>query len=833
MNSLIRDLHYAVRLLSRHRTYSGTVIATLAVCVGVNVAIFTVVNSVLLRPLDVPDGDRIVLMANDYRNTGNGGPGVFSYGPDYFDRLTGLTTVEDQALFTTAGLAVEVEGRPERIQALVITPSFFRLVRGTAMLGRTFDDSEQTEGNHLKVVLSYRAWQRLLGADPEAIGRDLRLNGRPYTVVGVMPPDFQSLTIVTRIEAPSIWIPLVLTEEQKTGRHGAAPGRWVNIGRLKPGATLAQAQAQLQSIDRAVFERFPDADWMRISGFRSTVSPYMELIVGDVDDTLYLLWGSAIFVLLIGVANVANLTLAHSTQRLKELATRLTLGAGRAALISQLATENLILAIAGAGLGLLAGAWLLDAIAAIGLERLPRASEIRLDGFVVGITVAVSVVLGILVAFVPIGLALTTRLREALWQQSRLVTGGQRATKARHGLIVSQVAMACILLMGSLLLLESLRRVVRSDPGFIAEDIVTAAVNLPANRYRSDADIQAFLDRALDSVKAIPGVVGAGFAESVPLDSSFRSLVWVPDDYAQGQSTLTPLMTSVTPGYLEALGMRLVRGRFLDEHDNRTAARAVVVDERLAQRFWPDGDAVGRRVYLPFDEDDLKLLNNPAHWATVVGVVARARVLDLAIDMNDGAIYCAYHQPFGGAVPTPRTTTLVVKTPGHTDEVVGALRSAVSTIDPELPVFNVTTMTDRLNRSLVTRRMTLVLAMGFAATALFLSALGVYGVLAYLVARRTKEFGIRIALGGTLSHLRRLILNEGMRLVSAGVLVGLVAAFALRGAIENQLYGVRALDLRVAASAILAIVGVSLIACVLPARRATRVDPAAVLNQDR
>jgi putative ABC transport system permease protein len=312
MNSLIRDVHYAIRLLFKHRTYSGTVIATLAVCTGVNVAIFTVVNSVLLRPLAVPDGDRIVLMANDYPNVGSGGPGVFSYGPDYFDRLTGVTSVEDHALFTTAGLAAEVEGRPERIQAMVVTPSFFRLVRATPLLGRTFDESEQAEGNHLKVVLSYRAWQRLFGADPAVIGRNLRLNGRPYSVVGVMPLDFQSLTIVSRIETPFIWVPLALTEEQKTGRHGGAPGRWVNVGRLKPGATLAQAQAQLQSIDRAVFEQFPEAEWMRVSGFRSTVSPYLHLIVGDVDDTLHVLWGSAIFVLLIGVANVANLTLAHS-----------------------------------------------------------------------------------------------------------------------------------------------------------------------------------------------------------------------------------------------------------------------------------------------------------------------------------------------------------------------------------------------------------------------------------------------------------------------------------------------------------------------------------------
>src|SRR5262245_22262436 len=822
MTSLIRDIRFACKLLLKDRGYTATALLTLAGCIGANAAIFTIVNSVLLHPLPVPESDRILIMSNQYPAAGVGRSNN-SGAPDYYDRLRDVTVFEEQAMFNFAGQTIEINGTPERIRAMAGTPSLFRLLQVAPAIGRIPTEEEGQPDRAQQVLLTYGLWQQLYGGDPNVVGRERRLNGRPFTVIGVMPKDFLFFDPEVRL-----WTILAFTAEVKSDaqRHS---NNWYNVGRLKRGATLVQAQQQVDALNAANLDRFPQYKQLLINaGFHTSVEPLQEVLVRDIRGTLYLLWGGAAFVLLIGGVNIANLVLARSNLRLKELATRVALGAARSRVARQLMTESVIVTLFGGVTGLLLCVGILRALGTIGLAEVPRASEINVNLEVVVFTVAMSLIAGVLIGLVPMSHLFKLNLNNILREEGRTGTSGRAAQALRRTLVVAQIAFAFVLLIGAGLLAASFRQLLAVDPGFKSSGVITASTNLSGLKYPDSNDVRSFMKRALDAIRSVPGVAAAGVTTTVPFSGNYSDSVILAEGYQMqsGESLISPRQVIVTPGYFEAMSMQLVRGRFFDARDVASEPAVVIVDERLAQKFWPNQDPLGRRMYLPGNPEDLMKIDANTRWLHVIGVVKEVRLEDLAGGMNKaGAYYFPWDQSprWGGS--------FAIRTNTDSAAVLRAVRAEMTKIDPELPIYDIRTMDERTSNSLMSRRASMLLAMSFGVVALFLSAIGIYGVLAHHVTQRIREIGIRIALGSTAEEIFRLVLREGLVLVIVGFLVGGAGAFALRRAIENQVYNVTAMDPLIIGSVAVVLGIVALTACALPARRATHVDPVIILNQ--
>jgi len=821
---VFRDVRLGLKLLWKDRGYAATAIITLAVCIGANTAIFTIVNSVLLKPLPVPESGRILLMSNQYPNSGTGAAVFTNSGvPDYYDRLRDLKVYEEQAMYNGTNLSIDIDGSPELIRGMAATPSLFRLLKVPPVKGRIFDDGEGEIGSEQKVMLSYGLWQQLYGARPDAVGQQIRLGGRPFAIVGVMPRHFEFADPQARF-----WVPLAFTVEQKSddNRHSNS---WYNVGRLKPGATIQQAQDQVNALNAANLERFPQYKQLLINaGFHTRVERLQDMLVRSVRPTLYLLWGGAVFVLLIGGVNIANLALARSNLRMKELATRLAIGAARAQVAQQLIIESLLLAVAGGLAGMLTGSGILRALRTIGLDRLPRAGEIHMDLTVVGAALAVSVIVGVLIGLVPVVHLFNVNLSTVLHEESRTGTGGRKARTLRRVLIVAQVAFTFVLLIGSGLLLASFRNLLAVDPGFKAEGVITGGIGMPRVRYANDSDVRSFTNRALQAIRSVPGVTNAGGTTNIPLSGNHSDSVIIAEGYQMkpGESLVSPMQITVTPGYFEAMRTPLVRGRYFDEHDNETGRLAAIVDERLAARFWPGADPIGKRIYRPMNPRNLLKVDENTRWITVVGVVREVQLEDLAgRPTTVGAYY------FPAAQSVPRGLVIAIKTKIDPAVVLPAVRAELKKLDPAMPFSNVRTMTEYASLSLMSRRAAMLLAISFGFISLFLSSIGIYGVLAYLVTQRTREIGIRIALGSTARGIFRLVLREGLLLVACGLVLGVAGTVALRRSLQSEIYGLGAMDPMVMGIVMATLGIIAVAACSLPARRATQVDPVAVLTQ--
>ena len=825
---MIRDVLFGLRVLWKDRGYAATAVLTLAVCLGANAAIFTIVHSILLKPLPVPDSDRILLMSNQYPNAGVGYQAFVNSGvPDYYDRLRDVHVFEEQAMYNGSSISIDVEGAPELIHGMAATPSLFRLLRIPTVLGRIFDDSEGEIGNEQKVILSYGLWQQVYAGKPGIVGQEIRMGGRPFTVVGVMPRGFEFSDPEARY-----WIPLAFTAQQKSddARHSNS---WYNVGRLKPGATIQQAQQQVNALNAANLERFPVYRQLLINaGFNTRVERLQDVLVRSVRPTLYLLWGGAAFLLLIGGVNIANLTLARSNLRIKELSTRLAIGAARPQVARQLIIESVLLAIVG-GLGsILAGAGVLRALQTIGMDRLPRANEIHMDLTVVGAALAVSLVVGVLIGLVPVLHLSTVNVSSVLHEESRTGTGGRKARAIRRLLVVAQVAFAFVLLIGSGLLLASFRNLLAVDPGFRAENIITFGIGMPPVRYPSDADVRSFLNRAFQAMRNVPGVIKVGGTTILPLGGNHNDSVILAEGYQMkpGESVVSPMRVIITPDYFETMRTPLVRGRFFNDRDNETSPGVVIVDEKLAQKFWPGADPIGRRMYRPENPSDLLNPGPNTKWLTVVGVVREVQLEDLAGRVTTvGASYFPFAQQTGRAAT--RGMVVAIKTAGDSSSIMRSVRAELNKIDPAMPLSNIRTMTEYVSLSLVSRRAAMMLATSFGLLSLFLSAVGIYGVLAYLVTQRSREIGIRMALGSTTHGIFNLVLREGLWLVASGLVLGFAGAITLRHALESQIYGLAVMDPFVIGAVVITLGIIALAACSLPARRATQVDPVAVLNQ--
>ncbi len=814
---MIRDLTFAIRFLIRSKGFAVAVILTLSACIGVNVAIFAIVNSVLLRPLPVPDSQEIVLMSNRYPKAGVGDQLISSSG-DYFDRREQVTALAEQADFRFSDETIDINGTAEREKTMTATPSLFNLLRVAPLLGRTFSAAEGEVGAEQKIILSYGLWQQTFGGTPAALGHEVRLDGRPFTVVGVMPQNFVFIDPEVRM-----WVPAAFTDEQKSVHHN---NNWYNIGRLRRGATIQQVKAQIDALNASNLEEFPQfKDLLVNAGFYTSVEPLQEMVVRDVRPVLRLLWAGSVFVLLIGVLNVANLAVARLTLRKKEFATLIALGAGRAQLLRQFLTENLLLASVSCAAGIMVGALVLRVIAKTGLNHFPRASEVRIDSHVVWIAILMAIgASAVLSSLSVVGISIRG-FHNSLRDSERAATAA-KARPVRQGLVVAQIGFAFALLVGAGLLLASFRQLLRVDPGYRTANIVTASLSAPNNKYNSDAQLDLLVRRSLETVRAIPSIVSVGASTGVPLGGDYNNSVMLAEGYVmkQGESVISPIRLSVTPRYLETMGIALVRGRYFQDSDDAHSPLVVIVDERLARRFWPDRDPVGQKMYEP-DDSGLAINDRTVRY-TVVGVVRSVRLEDLSGRGNkEGAYYFPYSQR------PSNNYTIAVRTAGDSAAVVPAIRAKLTAIDPEMPLFDVRTMAQREELSLSSRRTSMLLGLAFGVLALFLAALGIYGVLAYLVAQRRKEIGIRVALGSTHAGIVKLVLREGLTLVGTGLILGIVGSISLRSIVQNEIYGVAPLDPLVLGCVAMIFALVALVACVMPARRAMQVDPAIVLSE--
>jgi len=818
MGNVLQDLQFGNRLLWKDKGFTLTTLLTLAVCIGANAAIFAVVHSVLLRPLPFPESDRVVLAYNSYPRAGviRGGSGV----PDYYDRLRDVTVFEQIALYQERGLTLGGEGSASRVQATAVTPSFFPLLRARALRGRVFRAEEGEIGGEHKVILSYASWQRLFAGSDTAVGKDLQLNALPYSIVGVMPADFLFLRADTQL-----WIPLAFTAKQKAdeSRHNNS---WSMIGRLKPGATVQQAQQQIDALNARNLERFPAMKAALIdAGFHSVAVPLQEDLVRTIKPILYLLWSGVVCVLLIGCVNITNLALVRSSGRIKELATRESLGASHLRIARQLLIESMLLTVAGGLGGVLLGRWLLGFLSYLDMDELPRGSEIHVDAVVVAAMLGLAALIGVVVGIAPVAKLLRVNLNALLRDEGRGGTSGHGARRARRALVTAQFAFAFILLVCAGLLAASFRQVLAIHPGFEPDGVLTAMISLPVAHYKADAELQAFAARALEATRRLPGVQSAGITTAIPFGGNYSDSVVFPEGYVigKGDSVISPSQLGVSEGYLETMRTRLLRGRLFNTGDTAQAPRSVIVDARLAHKFWPDLDPIGRRIYQPVDAQHLTP-GPKTQYITVVGVIDNVKLMGLVeADGRFGAYYYPYAQSpdhgFALAVRSARDPLLLT----------AAIRRVVAGIDPELPVYSVKTMNERMQEALVSRRVPMLLALGFAAVALFLSAVGVYGVLAYQVAQRTREIGIRMALGGTARAIARLVLAESARMLALGLAIGVAGAFVAGRAMRNLLYDVQPMDPMVLATVAAALAGVALVAAVVPARRAQQIDPALAL----
>ena len=825
MDRMLQDMKFAVRFLWRDRSFALTTLLTLAVCIGANAAIFAIINSVLLRPLPVPEPAQLVRIFNSYPRAGveRASNGV----PDYYDRLREVDVFEEQALYNTRGMTIGSSsggtgGDPQRVAAMIARPSLLRMLRVQPLRGRIFTEEEGEEGRERQVLLTFPLWQQLYASSESAVGAQMRINGEPHTIVGVLPQGFEFVDPDVRL-----WVPLAFTSEEKSddSRHS---NNWSMIGRLKPGASVSQAQQQIDALNARNMERFPHfKEILTNAGFRTIARPFQDDLVREVRSTLLLLWGGVLFVLLIGAVNLTNLVLVRSSARMKELATRLALGAGLSTLCRQVLTETMLLTLLGGVSGVAVGYWSLSMLTGLGMSELPRGSEIRMDMTVVFFALSLSLLVGLVVGLAPVVSMRHLNLSQAFREESRSGTSGRSSRLVRRALVASQVAFAFMLLIGAGLLLASFKRVLAVDPGFKPDQVLTARVSPPASRYRGGAELRTFAARLLERIRALPGVQHAGLTSNIPFGDDYSDSVILAEGYqmAPGESLISPYSISVSPGYFEAMGIPTLAGRVFTESDTDTAPGVVIVDKKLARRFWGETNPVGRRMFKPDNAKDLPTPGPKARWFTVVGVVAEVRISGfVAADDRVGAYY------FPHAQETDRGVTLTLKSIGDPLALTPLVRRELAAIDPELPLYNVMAMRDRLDQSLVDRRTPMLLALTFAGVALFLAALGIYGVLAYQVSQRTREIGIRMALGSDASRIFRMVLGEGMVLLGIGFAAGLALAIVARGALQTQLYGIGALDPTVLVAVVIVLGVVALIACAVPARRASRIDPVVALG---
>jgi predicted permease len=807
------DFRFALRSLAKQPIFTLVAVLTLTLGIGANTAIFSLLYQVLLRPLPYPDADRLVFIWNTY--PGIGLPKASVSIPDYMDRRTQADAIEDAALLTNRTLNLAAAAQPEQLRALAVTPSFFTTLQRQPFIGRGFRDEDAKPAGDKFAILTHALWTSRFGADRAIVGRQIRLNGEAYEVAGVLAPDFELM-------APEIalLVPFAFTPEQMSDQ-GRGNEFSQMIARLRPGATIEQANAQMKTIVDRVLDRLPQrASFARTSGFGGYAIPMREELVGDVRAPLYVLQAGVIVVLLIACANVANLLLMRSTGRYRELAIRTSLGAGHWRIVRQLVTEGLVLSILGAILGVAVGMAGVQALIALSSRQFPMVAGASLNPAVLLFTLALALATGIVFGLVPSMSILRGNIGTVLKDESARASAGRTTGVTRAALVVSETALAVILLVGAGLLIKSFARLQKVDPGFSPDNVLTAQIALPATRYPDAPARRAFWQRLVEQIRALPGVTSVGLTTNVPFSGNVSSGSYSIVGYAQGPTEASPHGRQEVVGadYFRAMGIPLIEGRLFSDGDTADSPPVVVVDRILAERYFAS------RKLSPIGQQ-IRRGGPDSPPFTIVGVVGTINAIDLGAPVTKERIYYPVMQQ------NRPSMALVVKTGLDPRTLVTSVRSAVTSIDPEQPIAEVRTIEQWMARSMEGRRAPMLLLALFGAVALALSAIGIYGVLAFSVVQRVREIGIRQALGADRSAIRSLVLGQGMRTAGLGILIGLAGSFVLTRYLQTLLFGVNARDASVFAGVTVLLLGVAVAACLIPARRAMQIDPIAALRE--
>jgi predicted permease len=814
----MNDLRFAFRQLRQAPAFTVTVLATVAICLGANLAIFAVINSILLRPLPFPQSGRLVTIFNTYPKAGVERDG--SSLTNYYERRGNIPAFSSLSIFRDSTEVVGEPGSTQQEEILRVSPEFFTTLGVGPVMGRSFNEAETITPveNHGVAILTDAYWRQHLNSDLNVLGRDIRVNGVKRKIVGVLPPDFRFLSSEARL-----FLPLTsrLLDRTPKERHSGGGGTHM-IARLKPDATIAEAQSQIDAHNAIVEKDDPEAKMMAEAGFRSPVLPLHADHVRSIRPTLLLMQAGVFFLLLIGAVNLVNLLLIRASGRAKEMAIRQSMGASRRHVVSQVMVETVLLTFGGGLLGLVVGAWGIRLLEILGADRLPLGAHIAFDGWLASIALVGAILLGGVIALPIAWFNLSSHLATALQSESRTGTISRAAQRLRHGFIVAQIALAFVLLAGAALLGLSLKKVMAVSPGFRADHVLTGQFTLPFGKYPDESsDRVAVLDRLLEAIGQQPGVAAAGTITNVPLSGDDGKTAVTPKGYVPqpGESQHGHYSYGVTGDYFTALGIPLREGRFLTLADSHRAERVCVVDEDFARRYWPKGGALGQRVFQGNDSDDAKLF-------TIVGVVGAVKQAELTEPQGQGAVYLPFHYRDAWNI------FVTTRTSQRPEAFADTLRKLVRATDPDLAIDDLRSMDTRIAESLIARRSPATLAGIFAVVALLLAAIGTYGVLSYAVAQRRREIGIRMALGAQTKQIRAQFLSLGLRLLAAGVFLGVIGAWVAGRAMQSVLFGVPTLHIAALFVTALVMGVVSLVACLIPARRATKVDPMIALRAE-
>ena len=819
METLIKDIRYAFRGLLTHPGFTLVAVITLALGIGANSAIFTVVNAVLLRPLPFAAPEQLVFIWQTHPfGKRIGVDQLPSTNADFQDWQDQSNLFEGMSMVDSWGGNLTGGDTPEHVDGAKISVNLFSLLRARPLLGGDFTAAQATPGNNRVVILSHKLWQRRFGGDPNVVGRQLQIDGEPYTVQAVMGPDFVfpkdvGLPDYFPFAKTEMWLPIALTEKQRANRgsHHLAV-----IARLKPGVTLAQAQSQMASIARNVEQENPkqSKDW------GTSVNLVHEQVVGASRKAILILLGAVGFVLLIACANVANLLLARSLSRQKEIAIRTALGAGRARIVRQLLTESILLSLLGGALGVVLASWSVKLLA-FSADKLPRVAEINIDTRVLLFTLGISLATGVLFGLVPALQVSKTDITESLKESGRSAMGGRHHQRARNLLVVSEVALSLILLVGAGLLAKSFVRLQNVSGGFASDHLLTVNLALPQEKYKDDALKAQFFKQVVERLGGLPGVEAAAAVSQLPL-SGQEELDSFSIEGRTESVEAPPVQTAdfrvITPDYFRAMQIPLLKGRFFNEQDAANTTYSMIIDESFARRFFPGEDPLGKRI----NEDGSRSNHG---FAAIIGVVGGVKHTDVKAEARPTMYVPAAQSPW-------EFMTLVIRSSGDPAALTSAVRQEVWAVDNDQPLSEIATMEQLFSKAVAPQRFNMLLIGLFAALALALATIGIYGVIAYSVTQRAQEMGVRLALGASSSDILRLIVGQAVRTSLLGVGLGIIAALALTRVMTSLLFEVSATDPLVFAGLSALLIVVTLVASYIPARRATKVDPLVALRYE-
>jgi putative ABC transport system permease protein len=809
MNTLWQDIRYSVRMLLKKPGFTIVMVITLAVGIGANTAIFSILNSLLLRPLPFSEPDRIVQVWETFKPQSVMETTISPH--NFTDWKRENTSFESLAVYRYASFTLTDGEQPEPIRGIAVSSEFLSVFGATPALGRDFLAEEDAPGRNRVVILSHNLWQRRFNSDPEIIGQSLSINGEKYNVVGVMAHGFQFP------DAIDLWSPL----GADLARISRGTTFLFGVGRLGRGTTIAQAQSEMESIALNLEQQYPNTN----TGRGVNLVPLQEQLVGNIRLQLWVLFGAVGFVLLIACANVAGLLLARAASRQKETAIRTAIGASRLRLARQFLTESVLLSVVGGGAGLLLALWGVDLMVSASPVPIPRATEIGIDGRVLVFTVLASLVTGLIFGLAPALQAARTDIQEALKESVTSASASLKRQRLRQSIVVIETAIALVLLVGAGLLINSFIRLQRVDTGFNPKNLLTFSTALPRARYAQPVQQVTFAQQALERIAAIEGVQSVGVVTDLPFSgsrsvSSFQIDGRPPAGPGEG---VHADFRAITPDYFQAMKMPLLQGRFFTERDVKDSAGVIIINQEMARRYWSDEDPLGKRITIGSPEET-SLYGNPVS-REIVGVIGNVKHDELS-----AAPYAEMYVPF--AQLPGSFLFFTVRSEHDAPALTGSIRSAVRGIDPAQAISNVSMMETRLSRSISNETLITVLLGAFAIVALMLAALGIYGIMSYSVTQRRQEIGIRMALGAQPRDILRMIVGQGLTISAIGAGLGLAASFYLARFLSSLLYGVSASDPFTFVGVCLLLMLVALLACYLPARRATKVDPITALRYE-